>query len=276
MTHPPLPFPLASGKLALAMLSQSRREFLKSLTMAGAAVFTASQLKAIDLDLTSPKDPNVVVGPYRRSWRTIYARSTEPDGYLLSLSEPDDDFKGMTWRQVLDENGDDDTIDTLERLHKLGLDGDGQDLDSMGCDDDAWLAKFAKEGGEAESPGEGPTWREVIETVDPEFWNAIEDLNEQSISRLSELDEVCDDWYDRIGVFHTPEGKAYLEVSELLTSLDELDEEAADAARECFEIIEGAGPGSDFHGVIVRSREDLAVLRRLLHAAGEKVNIVVC
>ena len=38
----------------------------------------------------------------------------------------------------------------------------------------------------------------------------------------------------------------------------------------------GSAPGNDFHGVLVPDRENLAVLRRLLHAAGEKVNIVVC
>jgi hypothetical protein len=258
------------------MLSQSRREFLKSLTLAGVAVFTSSHLKAIDLDLTSPKDPKVVVGPYQKSWKTIYARSTEPDGYLLSLSEPDDDFDGMTWREIFEANSDYDIIKILERLDKLGLDGDAGNLEHVACEDETWLKRFAKKGGTAADPSDGPTWQEVFETVEPRFLDDIEEVSQQGIRYLRELDEVCDDWYDRVGPFGTPEGEAYLEVTELLDTIEATDSELGDAARECFEIIEGSSPGNDFHGVLVKTREDLGVLRRLLHASGEEVNIIVC
>jgi hypothetical protein len=258
------------------MLSPSRREFLKSLTLAGAAVFTASHLKAIDLDLTSPKDPKVVVGPYKKTWSTLYAKCAEPDGYILSLTEPDDDFRGMTWREVFDNTNLDHVIEALEKLKELSLDGDVEELSNIICEDEASLKAFAAAGGEAKDSSEGPTWREVFELTDAELTNTLEEWCSSYPTRLAELDEVCDDWYDRVGPFSTPQGEAYLEVTELLETIGSDDSDLGDAARECFEIIEGAGPGSDYHGVHVKSREDLAVLRRLLHASGEKVNIVIC
>ena len=262
------------GSLLLAMIPQSRRDFLKNLTLAGAAVFTARHIKAIELDATEPKDPGIIVGPYRKSWQDLYAEESG-DGYRLSVNPPNDDFQGMTWREVFEANGQDDLADAIERFNELQIDYSYSPLEKLECDNDELLAAFAAAGGTAADPSEPPNWREVLELLEPDLIQAVDEAPCGSLSRVNDLDEICYDWYDRVGPFHTPEGEAYLEVVELLDSIKEVDDDLYDAARDCFEIIEGSAPGNDYHGVYVQSRENLGILRRILHAADIKVNILV-
>lgn len=181
----------------------------------------------------------------------------------------------MTWREVLEKTDQEGFIDVLERLKELGLDGEAYNLADLTCRDDASLAAFADAGGEAADP-DRPTWEEVLAVTDVDIVDTLEDFGRGGPSSVGDLDERCDDWYDRVGPFQSPEGEAYLEVTELLDSIQEVDSDLYDAARDCFEIIEGSAPGNDFHGVYVNSREDLGILRRILHAADIKVNILVC
>lgn len=260
------------------MIPHDRRAFLRNLTLAGVAVFTARHLKAIEIDATQPKDPKVVVGPYRKSWNDLYAIDEGSCGYRLSLSEPDDDYKGMTWREVLEAGSSDDEerLDVLLKLDELGLDGSLEELNNITCDSEKHLKAFAKAGVEPEDPQEGPSWKEVLEVTDPDMAYVIANWYCRYPTTVADLDDICDDWYDRVGAFSTPEGEAYLEVVELLESIKHTDDELYDAARDCFDIIEGSSPGNDFHGVYVKTRQDLGILRRILHAAGEKINIIVC
>lgn len=256
------------------MLPQSRREFLKSLTLAGAAVFTARHLKAIELDATQPKDPQVVVGPYRKSWRDLYAEHEGSSGYRLTVDQPASNFQGMTWQEVIDTQWDHPQLKHLRKLESLGLEGKWDDLDWTECDHTPSLEAFAKAGGIPENEGEPPTWKEVINLIEPDLAHDLETSGYPT--SLAGLDEPCDDWYDRVSPFKSPEGKAYEEICELLQSIENTDHDLYDAAQRCFSLIEGSGPGNSFHGVYVKTREDLGILRRLLHAAGEKVNILVC
>ena len=262
------------SSVVFAMIPQSRRDFLRSLTLSGAAVFTARHLNLIELDATTPKDPGIVVGPYRRSWRDLYATDSA-DGYRLSVEPPSDDFKGMTWREVLEARSDYDSIRAIERFNELGIDYRYDYAIDEVCDNDDLLAAFAAAGGKAADASESPTWKEVLELAEPKLIESLNKYDPRNIRQVDGLDEICGDWYDRVSPFKTPEGKAYLEVVELLESINDVDGELYDAARDCFDIIEGAAPGNDFHCVFVQSRENLGILRRILHAADIKVNILV-
>lgn len=254
------------------MIPHDRRSFLRNLALGGAAVFTARHLRLIEADAAEPRYPGYVGGPYRKSWETLYAELGE-DGYRLTTGGFASEFDTMTWWQVLDCNGNDEYVEVLQRLDELGLDGQWYDALDSECEDDAMLAKFSAAGGEAEEGA--PTWGEVWDKLEPETSDFIRDNSCNGPRSLAELDEACDDWYDRVGPMSSPEGEAYQEVIELLRSVEREGEEFAEALRGCLTIIEGSAPGNDFHGVFVNSLEDLGILRRLLHVTGHKVNIKV-
>ena len=260
--------------VGFAMIPQSRREFLKNLTYAGAAVFTARHLKAIEIDAINPKDLGVVIGPYCKSWRDLYA---EDDGsaYRLTVDAPASAFEGMTWREVFDANGEDGMVRAIERLIELKIEYRYHKLEDLRCDNDELLAAFAAAGGVAADASRPPTWRGVLELLEPDLIDAVDESNCARLGEVDDLDEICRDWYDRISPFSSPEGKAYRQVVELLDSIKTVDDGLYDAASDCFDIVEGSAPGNDFHGVYVKTREDLGILRRIFHAAGIKVNILV-
>lgn len=260
------------------MIPLHRRDFLRSLTLAGAALFSGKLLDAIELDATQPRYPGVVMGPLNKSWRTLYA---EHDGhaYRLTVDAPASAFEHMTWREVYDANGDrEDFVGNLELIDDLGLsDSWRDDLLEQACEDEKQLRAFARKGGEPREDGEPPTWGDVLAVTDRDLRRFIETHAGSwgTPRKAAELDDNCPDWHDRVGPMHTPEGEAYLEVVELLESLEQEDDAVAKAARDCFEIIEGSSPGNDFHAVYVHSHEDLAILRELLRVAGHDVNIEV-
>jgi hypothetical protein len=257
------------------MIPHDRRSFLRNIVLAGAAVFTARHLRAIELDAISPKYPNYVGGPYRKSWETLYAE-LEREGYRLTVGGFGSDFETMTWREVYEERDEDEHIEALEKLGRLGLDGERDNLDELECEDASALANYARKGGEPNNDGSPLTWAEVIAVTDSDLSDYLDEYANTDVPRsLSSLDDDCDDWYDRVGPMHTPEGKAYREVVDILQAIEDEDEGLWEAAQQCFTIIEGSAPGNDFHGVYVNSREDLGILRRILHAAGQKVNIRV-
>jgi len=254
------------------MIPQDRRSFLRTLTYGTVAVFTARHLRLIEADAEQPRYPGWVGGPHRKSWRTLYAELGE-DGYRLSVGGFVSEFDTMTWHEVYDCNDDDERIDALTKLDKHGLDGEWDGALEMTCDNAELLAAFANAGGEAAEAG-APTWGEVWDLLDPDLsWHLREGLD--GPRRLAELDDLCDDWYDRVGPMSSPEGKAYQEIVELIDSVESEGEEFAEALRGCLTIIEGSCPGNDFHGVFVNSLEDLGIFRRLLHVTGHKVNIKV-
>lgn len=260
------------------MIPIDRREFLKSITLAGAAIFTAPLLDAIEADAVAPRFPGYVMAAYRKDWRTLYAED-DGHGYRLTVGGPASAFEHMTWREVYDINDDDGVVDSLERLEELGLCDRWQNgiLDDP-CKDAKLLKAYERKGGEPREDGTPLTWGDVLAEVEPDLRDFIEAYADicDIPTKASELDDNCDDWYDRVGPMNTPEGEAYQEVIELLESLEQEDETVAEAARACFEIIEGSSPGNDFHAVYVHTYEDLGILRELLLATGYKVNIKVC
>lgn len=257
------------------MIPHDRRSFLRNLLLGGAAVFTARHLRAIELDAVSPKHPGYVGGPYRKSWQTLCAED-EGNGYRLTVGGFASEFETMTWREVYDDAGDDEHVEALEKLDQLGLDGERDNLGELECEDAGALELYARKGGEPKDDGSPPTWAEVIAVTDRRLANYLDEYADSDVPRsLADLDEPCDDWYDRVGPMHTPEGKAYREVVEILEAIEGEDEDLWKAAQQCFTIVDGACPGNDFHGVYVNSREDLGILRRILHASGQKVNIRV-
>lgn len=253
------------------MIPHDRRQFLRNLALGGAAVFTARHLRLIEADAAEPRS-DYVCGPYRKSWRTLYAELGE-DGYRLTVGGFASEFETMTWREVLDRSGGEEHIEAIERLDELGLDGQWDEALEQDCEDEAMLRKFAAAGGEAANGV--PTWGEVWDKLEPELADFIRDHSGSDPRSVAELDENCDDWYDRVGAMSSPEGEAYQEVVELLDSVESEGEAFAEAVRGCLTIIEGSAPGNDFHGVFVNSREDLGILRRLLHVTGHKMNIKV-
>lgn len=260
------------------MIPIDRREFLKSITLAGAAIFTAPLLDAIEADAETPQFPGCVMAAYRREWQTLYA---EHDGhaYRLTVDGFASSFEHMTWREVYDATDDRGIVANLESIELLGLSDDWRDgVLEQPCEHGRSLKAFRRLGGEPREDGESPTWGEVLAETDPDLRDFIEANadNYDMPGNLDALDDNCRDWYDRVGPMHTPEGEAYQEVVELLETLEQEDGDVAAAARDCFEIIEGSCPGNDFHAVYVKSHEDLAILRELLHAAGHPVNIMVC
>lgn len=257
------------------MIPHDRRSFLRNLVHAGAAVFTARHLKAIELDAVAPKYPGYVGGPCRKSWQTLHAELQE-DGYRLTVGGFASDFETMTWREVYESRDEEEHIEALEKLDSLGLDGERDNLGELECEDAEVLGLYARKGGEPNADGSPPTWAEVIAVTDPELADYLDEYaNTGACASVSELDEDCDDWHDLVGPMHTPEGEAYREVIEILDAIEDADEDLWEAARECLTFIEGSAPGNDFHGVYVNSREDLGILRRILHASGQKVNIRV-
>lgn len=257
------------------MIPHDRRSFLRNLVLAGAAVFTARQLRAIEADAASPKYPGYVGGPCRKSWHTLYAEA-EGDGYRLTVGGFASELESMTWNEVYDAAGDYEHVRALEKLDSLGLDGERDNLGELECEDAGALELYARKGGEPNDDGSPLTWAEVIAVTDPKLSDYLDEYADSDVPRsLADLDEPCDDWYDRVGPMHTPEGKAYLEVVEILEAIEGEDEGLWEAAQQCFTITEGSAPGNDFHGVHVNSREDLGILRRILHASGQKVNIRV-
>ena len=261
--------------MGFTMIPQSRRQFLKTLTFGGVAVFTAKHLKEIERDAIEPKIPDVVLGFYEKTWADLYAAQNDyNDGYRLTLDTPANEFNGMTWREVFNANDEDEVIKVLERLEKLGLDGKARHLEDETCYDEEVLAAFAAAGGVAEDP-DWPNWEEVLSVTEPNIIETFAPYKYSELGRLSDIDEICSDWYDRVSPFRTPAGKAYLEVVDLLESIKKVDGDLYDAALGCCEIVEGAGPGNGFHGVFVNSREDLGILRGILHAADIPVNILI-
>jgi hypothetical protein len=261
--------------MEFTMIPNSRRKFLKTLTIGGVAVFTARHLRDIERDAKEAKTHLTIQELYEKTWAELYAAQNDyNEGYRLTLDTPANEFNGMTWREVFDANNEDDVIKVLERLKELGLDGKAGYLEDEHCDNEEVLTAFAASGGVAEDP-DWPNWEEVLSVTEPNIIETFAKYKDSELRRLSDVDEICSDWYDRVSSFRTPAGKAYLEVVNLLESIKNVDDDLYHAALDCCEIVEGAGPGNGFHGVFVHTREDLGILRRILHAAGKPVSILI-
>lgn len=258
------------------MIPLDRRSFLKTLTYAGVAVFAAHHLRAIDQDLTNPLDPKVVVGPYRKTWTTLYAES-ESEGYRITFEDFASNFDEnyMTWREVLKSCQEDEHLDVLKRLDALDYNDWANGLE-YACEHEPLLQTYYKKTKTKPDAANPPTWEEVLDVTDRDVVSYIRDHACTNYpQKFSELSDACSDWPDYVGPMNTPEGMAYQEIRELLDTVEACDSELGEAARECVEFTEGSGPGCDFHGVYVKTREDLGILRRILHATGQKVNIMV-
>lgn len=263
------------------MSLQNRREFLQSLTLGGAAIFTPGWLDKLAAECALDSPPAVVMADGLSREITLVALEQEGGHFWLGLGASPYVETAPSWRDVLGWE----RVETIERAHAAGF------FDERGHYDinDQIEGDVALEAYESENPGvdiddpdlELPTWKTWLASRKPRFTE--EELHQMEFGRCPHpdtLDEPCDDAdllscpqsYDDE---HNPGGAAYREISELLERIDEDEPRVSEAARACFTLIEGGNPGSDCQYVHVNSRADLGILREIFAAGGWPVEIII-
>ena len=255
-------------------MSYDRREFLKSLTLGGLALFTADWFKLVDETKATSAGkllPAWPGDPIPSGHDVLNAVWQSGDGYALYLNgTPYDEPPTRTYRQKLEAAGE---YDVIRALEKLGT-GKYEGIDDVDLLDE-----------EADGGREDETWREFIGRRAPTFLETLEYIEAEGLPSSSyKLDDDIDS--DRDEGFVTawcrnnaPEAAATGYLSSLLEGLraekDKVDIGDAIEA-EGLRFVDGACPGNDtLVCAYANDYDTLCSLQRVLDALGRGCRIVI-
>ena len=274
-------------------MSSDRREFLKTITLGGLALFTAdwfSSVKERRSHRPVLRLPAYAHDPIPKGLHVINAVWNTGTGYILYLNgTPYDEPPKITFREKLAEEGEEGVGEVIDEfLSKYGF--YVSDLEDLEQEIDEDQVEELNKAGEVEYTfEEGETWRDFIERHDSQLLADVESsVDEWGSDVLRRLDSNIDwdeheDWLTDWCRNQAPEADALSYVKGLF---DRLDEEGADKPElasqldayelDAIHFIDGACPGNDtLRCAVAPDYLALAALQRVIDGLGWSATVVL-
>lgn len=274
-------------------MSYDRREFLKTLTLGGFALFTPDWFASVKERKTSKAEFRLPVyekDPIPEGHDVINAVWNNGTGYILYLNgTPYGEPPKITLREKLIEEGEEQAVDLAEEFNrKYGF--YISDLDELEQDIDEDQVKNVNEwAGLAFTYEEGETWRDFIQRNDGELLDQVEPVVETWGSKiLHSLDDDIywddyEDWLTEWCRNDTPEADAIGYVEGLFDTLEEEGVENPElrGQLDAYDLdgiffIDGACPGNDtLRCAVAPDYSALAALQRVIDGLGWSATVVL-
>ena len=274
-------------------MSYDRRDFLKTLTLGGIALFTPDWFGSVKD--RRPRQPEFRLpaypgDPIPDNHSVINAVWNTGTGYILYLNgTPYDEPPKITFREKLAEEGEEGVGEVIDEfLSKYGFYvSDLADLDQEV--DEEQVEELNKDGDAEYTFEEGETWRDFIERHDSQLLADVESsVDEWGSDVLRRLDDNVDwdaheDWLTDWCRNQAPEADALGYVEGLFDKLEEEGEENPElqAQLDAYDLdgiyfIDGACPGNDtLRCAVAPDYEALAALQRAIDGLGWKATVVL-
>lgn len=274
-------------------MSYDRRDFLKTLTLGGIALFTPDWFGSVQE--RRPRQPEFRLpaypgDPIPENHDVINAVWNTGTGYILYLNgTPYDEPPKITFREKLAEEGEEGVGEVIDEfLSKYGFYvSDLEDLDQEV--DEEQVEELNKDGDAEYTFEEGETWRDFIERHDSQLLADVESsVDEWGSDVLRRLDDIVDwdaheDWLTDWCRNQAPEADALGYVEGLFDKLEEEGEEKPElqAQLDAYDLdgiyfIDGACPGNDtLRCAVAPDYETLAALQRAIDGLGWKATVVL-
>ena len=274
-------------------MSYDRRDFLKTLTLGGIALFTPDWFGSVKD--RRPRQPEFRLpaypdDPIPENHDVINAVWNTGTGYILYLNgTPYDEPPKITFREKLAEEGEEGVGEVIDEfLSKYGFYvSDLEDLDQEV--DEEQVEELNKDGDAEYTFEEGETWRDFIERHDSQLLADVESsVDEWGSDVLRRLDDNLDwdaheDWLTDWCRNQAPEADALGYVEGLFDKLEEEGEEKPElqAQLDAYDLdgiyfIDGACPGNDtLRCAVAPDYETLAALQRAIDGLGWKATVVL-
>ena len=274
-------------------MSYDRRDFLKTLTLGGIALFTPDWFGSVQE--RRPRQPEFRLpaypgDPIPKGHDVINAVWNNGTGYILYLNgTPYDEPPKITFREKLAEEGEEGVGEVIDEfLGKYGFYvSDLEDLEQE-IDEDQ-VEELNKDGDAEYTFEEGETWRDFIERHDSQLLADVESsVDEWGSDVLRRLDDNVDwdaheDWLTDWCRNQAPEADALGYVEGLFDKLEEEGEEKPElqAQLDAYDLdgiyfIDGACPGNDtLRCAVAPDYEALAALQRAIDGLGWSATVVL-
>lgn len=274
-------------------MSYDRRDFLKTLTLGGIALFTPDWFGSVQE--RRPRQPEFRLpaypgDPIPKGHDVINAVWNNGTGYILYLNgTPYDEPPKITFREKLAEEGEEGVGEVIDEfLGKYGFYvSDLEDLDQE-IDEDQ-VEELNKDGDAEYTFEEGETWRDFIERHDSQLLADVESsVDEWGSDVLRRLDydvdwDAHEDWLTDWCRNQAPEADALGYVEGLFDKLEEEGEEKPElqAQLDAYDLdgiyfIDGACPGNDtLRCAVAPDYEALAALQRAIDGLGWSATVVL-
>ena len=281
-----------SGNLVLTM-SYDRRDFLKTLTLGGIALFTPDWFGSVQE--RRPRQPEFRLpaypgDPIPDNHAVINAVWNNGTGYILYLNgTPYDEPPKITLREKLAEEGEEGVGEVVDEF--LSKYGDFiWDLDDLEQEVEAEQVEQLNDSSDVEYTfEEGETWRDFIERHDSQLLEDVESSVEEWGSEvLRRLDDNVDwdrheDWLTDWCRNQAPEADALGYVEGFFDRLEEEGEEKPELQSQVdaydlggIYFIDGACPGNDtLRCAVAPDYETLAALQRAIDGLGWSATVVL-
>lgn len=274
-------------------MSYDRREFLKTITLGGFALFTPDWFASVKERKPSKAEFRLPVyekDPIPEGHDVINAVWNNGTGYILYLNgTPYGEPPKITLREKLIEEGEEQAVDLAEEFNrKYGF--YITDLDELEQDIDEDQVKNVNEwAGLAFTYEEGETWRDFIQRNDGELLDQVEPVVETWGSKiLHSLDDDIywddyEDWLTEWCRNDTPEADAVGYVEGLFDTLEEEGVENPELRGQlnAYDLdgiffIDGACPGNDtLRCAVAPDYSALAALQRAIDGLGWSATVVL-
>ena len=274
-------------------MSYDRRDFLKTLTLGGIALFTPDWFGSVQE--RRPRQPEFRLpaypgDPIPKGHDVINAVWNNGTGYILYLNgTPYDEPPKITFREKLAEEGEEGVGEVIDEfLGKYGFYvSDLEDLDQE-IDEDQ-VEELNKDGDAEYTFEEGETWRDFIERHDSQLLADVESsVDEWGSDVLRRLDynvdwDAHEDWLTDWCRNQAPEADALGYVEGLFDKLEEEGEEKPElqAQLDAYDLdgiyfIDGSCPGNDtLRCAVAPDYEALAALQRAIDGLGWPATVVL-
>ena len=272
-------------------MSYTRRDFLKTFTVGGIALFTADWFAAVQAREPAQPEfrlPAQAKDPIPDNHQVINAVWNSGTGYLLYLNgTPYDEPPKITLREKLTEEGEEGVGEVIDEfnskygkfiwdLEDLEQEVEADQVDALNKDDDTYTFE----------PDE--TWRDFIDRHDSQLLADVESSVDEWGSRvLHKLDDDIDwneheNWLTDWCRNQSPEADALEYVEGLFDQLEAQSEDGPvlsacdDAELKGIEYIDGACPGNDtLRCAVAPDYTNLAALQRAIDVLGWDATVVL-
>ena len=274
-------------------MSYDRRDFLKTLTLGGFALFTPDWFASVKERRPNKPDFRLPVyekDPIPDGHDVINAVWNNGTGYILYLNgTPYGEPPKITLREKLIEEGEDRAVELAEEFSRKYC-CYISDLDDLEQEIDEDQVKEVNEWADlAFTYEEGETWRDFIQRNDGELLDRVEPVVEEWGSKiLHSLDDDIDwdeyeDWLTEWCRNDTPEADAIGYVEGLFDTLEEkgVENPALHGQLDAYELdgiffIDGACPGNDtLRCAVAPDYSAVAALQRVIDGLGWSATVVL-
>ncbi len=272
-------------------MSYTRRDFIKSFTVGGIALFTADWFAAVQAREPVPPTfrlPAHVNDPIPDDHQVINAVWNDGTGYLLYLNgTPYGEPPKITLREKLSEEGEEGVCVVVDAF--LGKYGQFiWDLEELEQEIDADQVEQLNKDGGSYTFEAGETWREFLEREDGDLLADVDSsADEWGSGVLHKLDDNIN-WDEHEGWLtdwcrnQSPESDALGYVERLFDELELEGEEGVElpagdeSELKGIEFIDGACPGNDtLRCAVAPGYTTLAALQRAIDVLGWKATVVL-